>query len=198
MEMKQFGEMVCDAVRKELGSGCKAEVKEIRKNNGILLHGLLIRSGEGNIVPTIYLEGYLEACHEGVPFEEIIGRILSVYRADTVKDGSADMTFFERFEDVKDRICCRLVGRERNWELLQEIPHVDFLDLSVCFYYAYSDEKLGEGSILIHNSHMEMWHTGTEELLQLALENTPKLFPWKCLTLEEMFAEADKSEAKRS
>lgn len=187
MEMKQFAEMVCDAVGKELGSGCRTEVKEIRKNNGILLHGLLILSREGNIIPTIYLEGYLKAYHEGTPIEEITGRILSVYREDAVKKGRVDMTFFRHFESVKDRICYRLIGKKGNEELLREIPHVGFLDLEIGFYYAYSDETIGEGSIAIHNSHMEMWHTSTEELYRLARENTPRLFPWKCLTPEALF-----------
>ncbi len=191
MEMKQFAEIVCDTVRKELGSGCRTEVKEIRKNNGILLHGLVILSGEGNIVPTIYLESYLEACLEGVPIEEVISRILSVYRQDTVKKRRIDMTFFRHLESVKDRICCRLVGKIKNGELLKEIPHVDFLDFAICFYYAYSDGILGEGSILIYNSHMEMWETCTAELFRLARENTPRLLPWKCLTPEDIFPGED-------
>ena len=44
MDMEVFAGKVCTAVEKELSSEFRAEVSEVRKNNGILLHGLLISS----------------------------------------------------------------------------------------------------------------------------------------------------------
>ena len=41
------------------------------------------------------------------------------------------------------------------------------MDLAICFYYAFYQEELGEGMILIHNSHMEMWGTNHKELMKL-------------------------------
>lgn len=66
---------------------------------------------------------------------------------------------------------------------------MDYLDLAICFFYAYYSDEMGEGSILIHNSHMEMWHTCMEDLFQLARVNTPVLFPWKYGTLWEIVRE---------
>ena len=62
MEINDFAAKVCAAVKKELGRKYKAEVKKVRKNNGILLHGLLISSKEQNVVPTIYLENSVDDC----------------------------------------------------------------------------------------------------------------------------------------
>ena len=80
MDMEVFAGKVCTAVEKELGSEFRAEVSEVRKNNGILLHGLLISSKGQTVVPTIYLERFLEAYESGMPFKEVVDRVLSAYR----------------------------------------------------------------------------------------------------------------------
>ena len=91
------------------------------------------------------------------------------------------MEFFKDFASVRDRIVYRLVNREKNRDLLCEIPHVEFLDLAVCFCYSYEHPEIGEGMILIHNTHMEMWETCHRELMRLAERNTPRLMPaWLC------------------
>ena len=188
MEINDFAAKVCAAVKEELGRKYKAEVKEVRKNNGILLHGLLISSKEQNVVPTIYLESFWEAYESGLSFEEVIRRLLCVYQRDTPQ-GIVDMEFFRHYEKVKDRVCFRLIGRSGNEELLKEIPYIEFLDMAVCFYYAYQGEGLGDGSILIYHSHIKMWGVCTEDLFRQAQVNTPKLFPCECTALDEVLKE---------
>ena len=188
MEMEVFAKKVCAAVERELGEGFRTEVKEVRKNNGILLHGLLILSKGQTVVPTIYLEHFLEAYESGLPFEEVVRKLLAVYRRDTLPD-EIKMDFFKSFVNVRDRICYCLIGRKGNEEMLKGIPHVEFLDLAICFYYAYHDEKMGDGIILIYDSHMEMWRSNIMELSALAERNTQRLFPWECRGLGEILEE---------
>ena len=193
MDMEVFARKICAAVEKELGREFRAEAREVRKNNGILLHGLLILAKGETVVPTIYLERFLEAYESGMPFKEVVNRVLSAYRESSA--GRIDMEFFKSFEDVRDRICYRLIGRKGNEELLDGIPYIEFLDLAICFYYSYHGEQLGDGTILIHNSHMEMWETCTAELFGLAKRNTRRLFPWECKGMGEVLQEmADSGE----
>lgn len=188
MEIEEFAEKVCHAVRKELGRGYRVELKKVRKNNGVLLHGMLISSRRKNVVPTIYLDTFLEEYESGVFFSEIVRRLISIYRRDTPK-GKIDMEFFRSFPEVKERICYRLIGTRGNEELLADVPYIEFLDLALCFYYAYQGDVLGEGSILVHNSHVELWDTCTAELLKLAQRNTPRLFPWECHSMSSVLKE---------
>lgn len=188
MNINEFAQKVCNAIKEKLGEKYSVELKEIRKNNGVLLHGLLISSGENNVVPTIYLEYFWRAYEEGMPFAEILCRLLDVYGKD-VPVKSVNMDFFKDYDKVRDRICYRLIGLEGNKELLEDIPYVEFLDMAICFFYAYQGDGLGEGSILIHNSHMEMWGCGVADLMELAGRNTPILFPWQCCTMEEVLRE---------
>lgn len=185
MEINEFTMKVRNAVKKELGEAYQVELREVRKNNGIIMHGLLILSSHNNVIPTIYLDSFWEAYEEGTAFAAIIRNLLKIYREDSPgKD--INMDFFQYFDCVKDKICYRLIRQEGNEELLQDIPHLEFLDLALCFFYAYRGEQLGEGSILIHNSHKNRWGVKTADLMRVSEENTPRLFPWECSSMEEI------------
>lgn len=188
MEINTFAGKVRDAVEKKLGETYKVEVREVQKNNGVVLHGLLILADHRNVIPTLYLEPFWEAYESGTSLAEIVRRLIKIYREELPKT-SIDMDFFRYFEKVSGRICYRLIRQKGNEELLQDIPHIPFLDLAICFFYAYSGEALGEGAILIHNSHMELWNATVKELLELAQKNTPELFPWRCNSMEYVLRE---------
>lgn len=183
MEMKEFAKKVQKVMCEVLGDGYEVKIQEVQKNNGVRLQGLIILRKEHNISPTIYLQPFWEAYEGGVTFAEVIRHILQIYREDTPRD-SIDMSFFKDFEKVKDRICYRLIHAKQNENLLEQIPHIPFLDLAICFYYSYVGETLGNGSILIYNTHVAMWNTSVTELLQLAQYNTPRLFRWECNSME--------------
>ena len=180
MKLEEFMNTVQTRVQDVAGSDACVQVQEVRKNNNVILHGMsILRKGQ-NVSPTIYLDSFYEMLEEGADVEHIVRRILEVY-VKGLPRGSVDMEFFKDFNSVKDRIVYRLVNREKNKELLNEIPHVEFLDLAVCFCYSYEHPEMGEGMILIHDTHMEMWKTCHRELMRLAEHNTPRLMPaWLC------------------
>ena len=188
MNINEFAGKVCNAVKKELGAGYRVECKEVRKNNGVMLRGLLVLGENQNVAPTIYLDTFLEAYESGATFWSILDRLLDICREDMLRE-AVDMEFFRSFERVRDRICYRLIGRKGNEELLEDIPYIEFLDLAICFYYAYHGESLGDGTILVHNSHLELWDTCTAELFGLAKRNTQRLFPWVCNSIAEVLGE---------
>lgn len=188
MEMKDFTEKVCKAMSEVLGDGYEVRLQEVQKNNGVKLQGLLILAENQNVSPTIYLKPFWEAYEDGVTLSEIVRRILQIYREDTPGE-SIDMSFFKDFEQVKDRICYRLINAKQNQDLLEKIPHVPFLDLAICFFYAYEGDALGSGTILIYHTHRNLWQTNVAELMKLAQNNTRNLFPWECSPMDELIEE---------
>lgn len=194
MELVEFTRKVQEAVKERVEKGKQVEIQEVRKNNNVILQGLLIHGTEHNVAPTIYLNSFWDAYEKGIPFCVIIERIMRIFEEDTPKE-DVDMSFFKDFGKVKDRICYRLISAEKNRELLSGIPHMEYLDLAICFFYSYQGEELGKGSILVHDSHMEMWNTTLEELYELAEQNTPKLFPveWNSMdtVIRELMEERD-------
>lgn len=185
-DIRSFAEMVSRAVSEELGGECQVKLQEVMKNNGVLLQGLVILTEKQNLSPTIYLNSFLELYETGVPLVDIVARILEIYRKDMPQE-HVNMDFFREFDKVKSRICYRVINRERNRLLLEHIPHVDFLDLSICFFYAYQSSVLGSGSILVYNNHAAMWQSSTQDLMKLAQENTKRIFPWELQDMGELF-----------
>lgn len=177
MTLEEFINVVSARVQGITGGETRVDVHEVRKNNNVLLHGMTILRRGQSVSPTIYLDSFYEMLCDGMEMEYIVRRILEVYVRGLPK-GQVDMEFFRDFARVKDRIVYRLINRDKNRELLERIPHVEFLDLAICFYYSYDHPELGNGMIQIHNSHMDMWKTSHRELIQLAELNTPRLMPY--------------------
>ena len=47
---------------------------------------------------------------------------------------SIDMGFFLDYEKMKEKVVYKVIGYERNKELLSKIPHILFLDMALVFY----------------------------------------------------------------
>lgn len=188
MTIYNFSKMIQGKVKERLGEEFNVRLQQVQKNNGVIFQGMVILNKARNVSPTIYLDDYYEAYCNGYDVERIIEGILKIYEEDTPK-GNIDMDFFKDFQSVKDRICYRLIDEKLNRELLEKIPHVKFMNLAICFYYAYESEELGSGSILIYHTHLAMWKVTVEELLALAHVNTPGLLPWECSSMENVLEE---------
>ena len=179
MEMLVFATKVQHAVREALGEEYRVELKEVRKNNGVILQGLVIRRGEDNIMPTIYLNSFLKAYEQGITFADIIRKIVSVYRDDAVGK-EIDISFFCDF---------RLINKAKNKELLEKAPFIPILDLAACFYYACEEGGVINGVIPVYHSHLEVWGVTDRELFECAVKNTPKLFPCEIMPMKSALRE---------
>ncbi len=175
MSEDKFLEGLKELLCKKMGEGICIKTQRVRKNNNVVYLGLIIHQEGSNIAPTLYVNSLYEEYQMGADMEDLAERVMESYHQGAVKKDIA-MDFFLDFEKVKERIAYRLINAKMNEELLKDIPHILYLDWAICFYYAFHDEAIGEGMILIHNSHMDMWKTNHEELIKLAGVNTPKLF----------------------
>ncbi len=173
------------AVLHELGNEYTVEEVAVEKNNGVSLDALLIKKDGLNLSPTIYLNSYYEDHLEGENIREGAGRLVRDYRAAVPAEG-IDISFFTDYSLVKERLAFRLISSELNEELLENIPHVPFLDLEIAFYYAVDISGMQGGSILIRNSHMERWGVTTEDLMRDSMENAPKILPGSCRDICDM------------
>ncbi len=95
MEIHEFARKVSTALQAELGEGYHVEYREVRKNNGVFLCGLLVTARDRNVVPTIYLNDFWEAYEGGMTLSEVIRRVADIYLGET-PDRDVDMDFFSR------------------------------------------------------------------------------------------------------
>ena len=89
------------------------------------------------------------------------------------------------YREARERLVYRLIQTRRNERLLQQIPHVPYLDLSIVFELYWKQEGQ-HCSCLVYNSHLEQWGVTPEEVERQARENTPIRLPAVFDSLEQM------------
>ena len=188
MGLKEFGYKICDDLKKVLGEDCEVVLREVVKNNGVCLHGIVVAGKESNVSLAIYIDELYKDYKEGRAFGDIVYDILCIYKRYARKQ-NIDMEFFTQFEQAKGRILYKLIHQESNRELLLEIPYKKWNDLALVFYYALEDERFGQATILIRNSHLKMWGIDLDSLYEAAKNNMAKLRPEEMLPVRELIQE---------
>ncbi len=179
MEFTSFTTLVREEVEKRAGESYKVRINDVRKNNGVILRGLTVMQDDSNISPTIYLNNYYEAYENGeATLVNVVNDVMDTYYRNKVNQ-SVDMRYFMNYACVKEHIVYKLVNTEKNKELLEDIPHVEFLDLSVVFQCLVAKECFGTASILIHNAHIKLWDIPVMELFRAAKDNTQRILGYE-------------------
>ncbi len=185
MQFEEFQKQIQENVREFLGSRVTIETKEVIKNNGIRLHGMILFKEGYNVAPTVYLESFYEEFKQGRELGSIVLEIAK-YCDEEHPVKRLDMKFFEKYEIVKKGIMIKLISREKNKELLERIPYIPFLNLAVIFYYSVVNEYIGNGSILIYNEHLEKWKLDIQTLYQNAFENTKQKLGYRIMDMRDV------------
>lgn len=177
-----FLQTVTAALQEQLGSSYSIVIRKIPKNNGILLDSLCISREPDTIAPAIYLNSYYEQFLDGMPLQDIFSDIKKLYLENRTCP-AIQLQQFSNLSDIRSRIAWKLIHAGSNRNLLEQIPHLPFLDLAIVFYLHLEQSEHGQMTALIYNEHLELWNITTEELNNLAKNNTPKLLP---LTINSM------------
>lgn len=189
MEMNIFAENVKAAVEARLGNTYKVSINEVSKNNDTKWTGLVIKAPGSNVSPSLYLEDALKAFERGTDFDDIVDALVRKYRES--EGFNVNIENLTHWENVKDRIFFTLVNKAKNAEILADIPYTDIVgDLSVEYRLFVDNGADGMLSVLIRNGLLETWGNPTvKELHELAMENTPRLFPANIKSMYETLCE---------
>lgn len=174
MTIQEFIFHILEKMQKEMEGEAEVSLREITKNNGVVLTGLTFTKKEINISPTIYLEEFYREYTDGKDMDKILAEIKDIYYTGRLEH-DVDMDFFTDYRKAKERIVYKLVNYEKNEDFLKHLPHRKFLDLAIVYYYLVDIKEFANATILIHNKHLECWEVGEEELYKHAKINTPTL-----------------------
>lgn len=188
MDTKNLASKIMETVKHLLGDEYFVSTNEVTKNNGLILTGLTIGKKGHNIMPTIYINDFLDLYNAGASIYAIANKIINIYmeNADTQQ---FDLSFISDFNAAKNKIIFQLVNTERNAALLETIPSVPFLDLSIIFkIYLYSDST-GTTTTTISNNMMALWKVDTDIIYKAAITNTPVLQEYTLCSMSDVLAE---------
>lgn len=188
MNYEQFKTAVLKQMQQLLGPDTALSLQTICKNNGIKLDGLVISSTGSNLSPTIFLNYYFEKQNMFPDFNAICRDIQRTYEQNRSAE-SIDTDFFTDYAAVRSHIAYRLVSYEKNKELLETVPYIRYLDLAAVFYCLLHFSKTGNATVLIHNSHLNLWHLTPDQLFKQAYQMTPHLLPYEFKNITSMIGE---------
>lgn len=169
--MKEFTSMVIEELKDRL-EDVDVKTEDVIKNNGIKLHGVTIRRKGCNIAPCVHLDNLFDDYRNGnASMSKIITEIIQEYE-DCLFDQSLDMSYIMDYSRICIYLEGKLVNTDMNKELLNDIPHREFLDLSIIYTLHLKMQELsGAFSVLVKKSHMELWGITEETLYLQMMEN---------------------------
>lgn len=185
MDYEMFKEIVREKIKDYMSSEYRdavAEIISVNKVNGIR-DALVLRKLEDEIAPNLYLDDLYKAYQKCDDLEmtlKFMAEEYSVIMENSVKNLQIDIS------KMKDRVVMMLINTEQNREMLADLPHKEFQDLSVIYRYVVSQDEQGMASFKVTNDIMEQAGMTREELFQYASENTKKMFPPKINSMEDV------------
>lgn len=174
MTYNTFLDMLEESVCLKLEKQEKIHRIEILKNNGVKLDGFSYQKEGHREQPTVYVNHYYHQDMEEQELEDIAKIIVKIQR-DSILLPEKNLAQVLDYSKMKARIYYKLISREKNEELLRQVPWIPWLDLALVFYLRIPEQIVKNATALIHTSHMEHWGLTLGELYRTASENMKQL-----------------------
>jgi hypothetical protein len=149
-------------------------VNKINKTlDGITLVDDSIAVG-GNVSPTIYINDMYEHYLDTENLQEVLqSAAASMEKAFTnvSEVGSLD------FDSARDNIVFQVINTAQNEDMLRDMPHREFQDLSIIYRWVVKADEQGVQSSVVRNSLAAKFGMTEEELFRCAVENTKRILP---------------------
>lgn len=188
MELQNFVKTIKGKMEEVYGEGVKIEHHQVYKNNGILLQGICVLKEGQNIAPTIYLNEFFHEYKEGKRLKDIINQLCRLINENQPRK-NFNINFFLDYEKLKNYLVYRLINKEKNKELLKEVPYKALQDLAIVCHCLIEDEEIGTGSVLIHHHHLKTWKIEEDRLFKDTELNSPKLEPGRVHKMSSLVKE---------
>jgi hypothetical protein len=154
--------------------GMEIFFQTITKNNDVRLHGCLLRRNESHIAPTLYMENFYDLYKDGMSVGETADAMLKIC-VNSLDDVREFEFAPEDWESVRKMIGMKVLGYERNPELLQRVPYIRYEDLAVVFIFVLKEAGITGGVAVITSELSGLWGISAEELFAQARQSAPVL-----------------------
>lgn len=191
LDYKIFKEAVVEKIRDYLPEeyrSLKIVVEKVDKVNGAK-DGLRIFDEEKSmrVTPTIYLNDVYADYKKSEDLEAVLQKA-----ADNITNGFAyagEIRSELNFEEAKDNIVFQLINTEQNRQMLSQMPHREFQDLSIIYRWVVKMDEGGLQSTMINENLAKQMGLDEEELFRLASKNTKRILPPVVKTMTEVMRE---------
>ena len=192
LDFQEFTKEMVVFLRKEYS---EVRIQNVTKNNSTTQIGIVIvdkraeadKKENKRILPLLYMERYYAMYEKGKSLADCLEAIKKEY-----EESKRDVPYVSLdFEEEKEKIIFRIVNRNKNEEMLKNVPHklVFGGELAVVFHVCLSAGKEGQTSFAIQNSLAALWGVTVDELMGWSLVNTPKILPYTLTDMDKIMME---------
>ncbi len=190
---KDYVEGVVGELRKILGSGYTVSTNEVLKNNGVKKCGIAIRKDGDNVGQNFYLEDIVGADEETARCDEKdAARLIAEAYREHSDNSTAGIIGKEarcmNKEKILDSVYYGMVNRKKNESILENSPHIPFLDIAATFRVGVSSEEDMQASFLVSRDICDTYGIKIHELYEAAMKNT-ETCGFTCMSIAKMMAE---------
>lgn len=184
MNYQEFASAVEKRMNHKMKGGMKANLYRTLRNNGTERMGIMMEAAGRNMSPTIYLEEFYVRYQKGETMDDIV-KDIERFCHEAEAQMPEGIGMLERFGQIRDKIVFKLINTSQNQDLLQEIPSMPFLDLSIVFYVLLGIHSKGTATMLIRNEHLKLWDVKAEDVIKAAEQNVSHLLPAELTTMRQ-------------
>lgn len=147
---------------------------------------LLDEKAEKNISPTIYINDMYEHYLQTENLQEVLQKAAeTMERAFTEAPVVGNLDF----DSAKDNIVFQVINTMQNHDMLQDMPHREFQDLSIIYRWVVKIDEQGVQSAVVRNNMAKQMGMTEEQLFKAAVENTRRIFPPTVKSMNDVMKE---------
>jgi len=145
--------------------------------------GLLVRSENSEVNPTVNLNKFHEEYEKGLPIEDVLHSMAKLIQRDGPE---VDVNKLREYDSIKDSLFIRVCNSIENEDYLKRVPHVMIEDIAITYHVDVARNKEGVASMPITNDQLERYGISKEQLHKDALVSSPKVNEPEIVNLQEL------------
>lgn len=188
MNYREFREELLNQLRSIFGENYEIGTQTVQKVNlgNVETFRIFDKTGEKQQSPVFYGRKLYEEYKRGTGLEVLAQDMKEKYEM-TGNEITVDLIGdVNVLEEIKERLIFTVINREKNRELLKEIPHRDFLDFAVIYRIVVKESWDGVSSMRVSNGLFERWGITEEKLFEIARKNMRRRMPVMKTSLADM------------
>lgn len=168
MSREEFTKELIDIVAKKLGTACLVGSQFITKNNNTRQIAITISKKGVGVNQVFYTTELYQHFIKGTDINEIADVIADTFHSSYY---DVDIEIMAKLPFMLDKIYCRLINTEANTMFLYDVPHKEWNDLSVVYYFYLGKDESHHKMITVTNLLLELIGLSLDELDKLARTN---------------------------
>lgn len=191
MSFEEFYSYVVSALKEKCGEDVELCETMINKNNNQNYWSVTLKKAgclKAEYAPTVCIMNFYRHYQEEDGVYSVDMAVEDIW--DILVNGFTDMDVnpndITNFETAREMLRLHLVNKEKNKESLEEVPHIDYLDMSIVPYLLVKKGNDARLSSAVTPKLLEMWAADPLIVLQTALENTLKMHRAELMDMSEL------------